>query len=138
MVTIYEIMKDMPAEEKQHYVYLWYHTEGERIIPFYVGIGTKNRWKNTSSRSETFKSFLKTHDCRSMIVAQDLPHFIAREVEIKIKEELKMKGFDILDGEDDLEERKKRQKEGITSMKVKGNWDKYGRPKANVDINLFK
>ena len=32
----------------------------------------------------------------------------------------------------------KRQEEGIAAMKARGEWDKYGRPKANIDWDLFK
>lgn len=32
----------------------------------------------------------------------------------------------------------KRQEEGIAAMKARGEWDKYGRPKANIDRELFE
>ncbi|MDO0823092.1 recombinase family protein [Desulfosporosinus nitroreducens] len=36
----------------------------------------------------------------------------------------------------EMQKREKRQREGIESMKVRGEWEKYGRPKA-IDFNLF-
>ena len=32
----------------------------------------------------------------------------------------------------------KRQEEGIAAMKARGEWDKYGRPKVNIDWDLFR
>jgi len=36
----------------------------------------------------------------------------------------------------EMQKREKRQREGIASMKERGEWEKYGRPKA-IDFNLF-
>ena len=36
----------------------------------------------------------------------------------------------------EMQKREKRQREGIASMKERGEWEQYGRPKA-LDFNLF-
>jgi len=37
----------------------------------------------------------------------------------------------------EMKKREKRQTEGIRAMKERGEWEKYGRPKA-IDYNLFE
>ena len=40
--------------------------------------------------------------------------------------------------EQEREKIRTRQKEGYAAMKARGEWDKMGRPKANIDWDLFK
>ena len=40
--------------------------------------------------------------------------------------------------EQEREKIRTRQKEGYAAMKARGEWDKMGRPKANIDNTLFE
>lgn len=104
------------------------------IVPFYIGKGTKRRWLNKSDRSKTFKEYISTHkDCKSIIVWDHLTDEVALIAERHIKDGLKKHGFKLIDAEDDKEERKRRQLEGIAAKKARGDWDDYGRPRKEIE-----
>ena len=117
---------------------MWLYKTKNGDIPFYVGMGTGGRYKNKSTRSAKFKEFLVNHECYPILCAVNLTCNIARDVEKKIKTELKHRGVSILDGEDCREERKQRQKEGIAAKRASGSWDEYGRPRKEIpDFEKF-
>ena len=132
--TVFDILYNAPEEERRYYVYMWFRIENEEWIPFYIGKGTKDRWKNKSTRSKIFKDYLsKYNDCRPMIIWDNLTDEVALIAERYIKSGLKERGFQLIDAEDDIKERKKRQAEGIAAKKVRGEWGDYGRPKVEIN-----
>ena len=144
-MTYGEALKQAPSEERVVYVYMWLYKTEKGDMPFYVGIGTKDRYKNRSSRSSSFKEFLSAHECYPIRCSVNLTYEFAREVEKKLKSELRARGITILDAEDCKAERRKRQREGIAKMPVvKGKrvsnktGRATGRPQVAVDDDFQK
>lgn len=132
-MTFGDIQLVTPTEERNHYVYVWYYKSNrDEKRPFYVGIGrTKGRWKDRSNRSKKFKEFVKTHDCFSEKAVEGLASAVALAIERQLKIEFIRVGYEILDAENNLEERARRQAEGIAAMPVvdgKRVSGKTGRP----------
>lgn len=137
-MTEFELLQRCLIGEGKPYVYMWLYKTDEGNIPFYVGMGTNLRYKNKGSRSAKFKEFLDNHECYPILCATNLTYEMARSIEKKLKTEIKNRGISLLDGEDDREERKLRQAEGIAAKKASGNWDDYGRPrKESSDFEKF-
>ena len=144
-MTYGELLQQAPSEERIEYVYMWLYKTEEGDMPFYVGIGRNGRYKDRSSRSKAFKDFLATHECYSIKCAIDLTDEVARVVEKKLKEELRMANVVLIDAEDCEPERKKRQREGIDAMPVVNGkrvsvktGRAYGRPSAVSDAEFEK
>lgn len=144
-MTYGEALKQAPSEERVVYVYMWLYKTENGDVPFYVGIGTNDRYKCKCSRSSAFKGFLSSHECYPIRCATGLTYEFAREVEKKLKSELRERGISILDAEDCKPERRKRQREGIAKMPVvKGKrvstktGRTYGRPQVAVDDDFQK
>jgi hypothetical protein len=117
-MTYGEALRASPSEERVEYVYMWFYKTEGGDTPFYVGIGTKDRYKCKSSRSKAFKDFLNNHECYPLICVSHLTLECAREVERGLKSELRTRGIALLDAEDCKSEHKKRQKEGIAAMPI--------------------
>ena len=144
-MTYGEALKQAPSEERVVYVYMWLYKTENGDIPFYVGIGTNNRYKDRSSRSKAFKEFISHHECYPIRCSVNLTYEFARAVEKKLKSELRSRGIAILDAEDCESEHRKRQREGIDAMRVvngkrvsakKGRT--YGRQPLAIDDEFEK
>ena len=145
-MTYGEELRNAPLEERVTYVYMWLYKTENGDIPFYVGMGTGDRYKCRSSRSKAFEAFLVNHECYPIKCVINLTDGIAREVEKKLKEVLKNANISLLDAEDCESEHRKRQAEGIAAMPIvdgkkvslkTGNT--YGRPSVvnHVDFEKF-
>lgn len=139
-MTNLESLQKCPLEKRKCYVYMWLYKTTDGDVPFYVGIGTNRRYKDKSSRSAKFKEFLNNHECYPLLCATNLTREIARDIEKKIKDDLKNRGISILDGEDCHKERKKRREEGIAAMPIVNGkrvstktGNEYGRPAIEID-----
>jgi hypothetical protein len=137
--TFGDIQSATPEEERKYYVYMWYEEVGDKIAPVYVGMGSGNRWRTRSGRSKIVSEYLKSHNCKPQMLVENLALIVAYELEEKIKVKMVERGIKLLDAEHDLNERKRRQREGIDAMPVidgkkvshkTGN--AYGRPKREV------
>lgn len=146
MVTNLDILHGASIDERKVYVYMWLYRTEKGDMPFYVGIGTKNRYKNKSSRSKKFKEFISTHECYPILCATHLTTYLAREVEKALKSELQNRGVVIIDAEDNSRERMKRVEEGIAAMPIVNGkrvstktGNEYGRPaiKLHDDFQKF-
>lgn len=129
--TWYDVYRNTPESERGYYVYMWF----EQGVPVYVGMGSGNRWRNTSNRSKTLRDYIKGKDIQKMVVVPNLPSILALRVEHQIKEELKSRGFTLIDGEGDPDERKRRQREGIRRAIESGVH--FGRAAKEVDVSLM-
>lgn len=133
--TWYEVYLDTPESERRYYVYMWLERDGETWTPFYVGMGSGRRVDNTKNRSKTLREYIEGKEIMRMIVAPKLPCTMAMYVEHRVKTELKSRGFKIVDAEDDKEERKRRQRDGIRQAVESGV--RFGRPATEVrDLSL--
>lgn len=65
--------------EKRFYVYEWYIVETGEV--FYVGKGTKSRYKTRKRDNAFFMRMLSTHDCKSRIVKNKLTEKEAFDLE---------------------------------------------------------
>ena len=94
-----------------------------------------------SGRSKTLQEYIESRTVEVKVVARNLTNLIALRLEEELKKELKSRGCKIIDAEDDREERKRRQAEGIAAMPVDENGKKvsaktgrgFGRPKKEVE-----
>lgn len=133
--TWYEEYCRTPKDKRKYYVYLWSEKVGEALVPFYVGMGSGRRAYNKWNRSKTLREYILGKDINQMIVATDMPISMAMYVEHRIKDELKTRGFNIIDAEDNSEERKRRQQEGI--RKAVENGVRLGRPKKEISLTIL-
>ena len=129
-----EVYLDTPVAERNHYVYVWFERVGDDLIPFYVGKGSGRRAYQTKGRSKTLTEYIASREVEKIIVAPGMPESMAFYMEHRIKEELKSRGFHILDGEGDACERNRRQAEGIERAKASGVH--FGREGKDVDLTL--
>lgn len=120
-----------PSEDKRYYVYVWYYIDNGKGSPFYVGKGTKGRDKSKHSRSKAFSRFVETHECGSLILIDRLSDELAFNIEILVKQAVRDGGYTLLDGEDDLVQRKAAVREGIDRALARGV--RLGRPSKNPD-----
>lgn len=145
-MTYIEELRQAPVEERVEYVYMWLYKAEQGDTPFYVGMGRGDRYKCRSSRSKAFKDFISTHECYSVICVTHLTLEFAREVERRLKLELRARGITLIDAEDCKSEHKERQREGMAAMPIvdgkkvslkTGN--AYGRPSlvSPVDFEKF-
>lgn len=65
--------------KKDFYIYEWYNTDTNEV--FYVGKGTKGRYKNTYHRNTYFKNYLNKYNCDVLKVKIDLDEDEAFELE---------------------------------------------------------
>ena len=139
-------MRSAKEAAGEYYVYIWFERKGGDILPFYVGMSrTENRWKNRSSRSDTFKEYIKGKDVFSMKVITDVCFEVAALCEERLQNEIKQRGFTTVDAEYDSEERKKRQREGIGAMPIVDGKRvstrtgmPTGRPSRGIDITEMR
>lgn len=133
--TWYEEYLNTPESERRYYVYLWLEQVDGEWVPFYVGMGSGKRVSNRSNRSRTLREHIEGKEIKQIIVAPYLPCNMAMYLEHRIKVELKSRGFGLIDGEDDHDERKRRQAEGI--RKAIDSGVRFGRIPKKVDLTLL-
>jgi len=121
-----EFALSQSREKCHYYVYMWYVFKDGEVVPFYIGKGTGERYKIKTGRSPKFEEFVLKNECYSAILVDNLPEELAYYVEEQCKLAIKLLGYQIIDAEHDLKERKKRAKEGIAAAKARGS--KFGRP----------
>lgn len=119
------------SDDRKYYVYIWFYEIDGCDIPFYVGKGCGNRYKNKSSRSKTFLDFVNSHKCTPVIAAYNLTDEEALWAEEQIKARFKDVPLWIMDAENDKTERKHRQRTGIDRAKEKGV--RLGRPRKEPE-----
>ena len=118
-MTYGDIQLNTPENKRIYYVYMWYTIENRQIVPFYVGLGSKNRYRVKSGRSKACADFIKKHPiCYSKKLTEGFALEVARKIEIRVKEGFRELGFQLIDAEDDKTERKQRQAEGIAAMPI--------------------
>ena len=133
--SFYDIYKKTPESERKYYVYMWFEKSGDDWIPFYVGEGSGNRFNNMGSRSQVLREYISSREIKRMIVAPSLPLLLAIKLEESLKSELRRRGYVLIDGEHDVNERKRRQAEGIRKAKERGV--RFGRKEKEVDLTLL-
>lgn len=140
METYGDIQLATPESERKYYVYMWYEEVGGEVVPVYVGMGSGNRWRTRSGRSKATSEYFKKHNCKPQILVCNLALVVACVLEEEIKAGMVQKGIKLLDGEHDLTQRRKRQKEGINAMLVvegkkisRKTGNAYGRPKQQIE-----
>ena len=142
--TWYEHENNTPDDKKIYYVYIWFERNQIIDIPFYVGMGHGTRCE-VAGHNEVVTKYFKTHDCYYKIVAERMSCEFAREIEYHIKKALEERGFKIIDAEDNMKQRKERVRQAVEDMPIvngkrvsKKTGRPFGRPKANVDMEVFK
>lgn len=125
--TYYELYINTPVEKRKYYVYVWFENIEGEPVPFYVGMGSGKRAFNRSSRSKVLREYILGKDIEIKIVANELPFIIACKLEEMLKRELIARGYKLIDGEHDKQERKRRQAEGIAAMPVDENGRKISK-----------
>ena len=73
---------DIEKQNKIFYVYEWYNVDTREV--FYVGKGSKKRYKTVEGRNTYFQNYYGKHDCEVRIVKRKL----SEEVAYKFEEEL--------------------------------------------------
>ena len=127
----------------QFYVYAWFcRSWGD--IPFYVGKGSKDRWRSMSGRSLQFRKIVERFDCFPVILLNWLSEEQADFAEDNAKARFISEGMPLIDMEIKAK-RKMAQREGIDTMPVvdgkrysskKGRT--YGRPSKDIpDFEKF-
>ena len=119
------------SDERKYYVYIWFYEIDGCDIPFYMGKGCGDRYKNKSNRSKTFLDFVNSHKCTPVIAVCNLTDEEALWAEEKIKARFKDVPLWIMDAENDKAEKKRRQKRGIEESKRKGV--RFGRPSKHPE-----
>lgn len=66
-------------EERKYYVYVWYYKDTEKI--FYVGKGTKYRYRSRKRDNPELVNILNSFDCDSKIIKDGLNELEAFELE---------------------------------------------------------
>lgn len=67
---------------KDFYIYEWYNTDTNEV--FYVGKGTKNRYKDTYNRNKYFKNYYNKYNCSVRKVKIDLDENEAFKLEMEL------------------------------------------------------
>ena len=71
----------MPLDpERKYYVYVWFTLDTNEI--FYVGKGTRNRYKTRKRENPFFMNVLNSHECSSKIIKNNLTEQEAYDIEI--------------------------------------------------------
>ena len=99
------------------YVYVFINDDWGSI-PFYVGKGSKNRYKSIKDRSKHILSICEKSNWHSEIIRYFGDEIQALNFEAELKKKYKEQGFPIIDGEITI--RKEAQREGIKAAKEKG------------------
>jgi hypothetical protein len=73
--------------DKDFYIYEWFNVETGEV--FYVGKGTKNRFKNTTKRNKYFKNYFNKYKCDVRKVKTKLTEEEAFALEIELIEKYK-------------------------------------------------
>lgn len=76
-------MQPNNPDAKEFYVYVWWNDDKEEI--FYVGKGTKNRYKDKCERNKWFTNIIKKHNCHPEIIISGLTSKEALEYERRIE-----------------------------------------------------
>ena len=110
-----------PTDNPEHrfYVYVWI-CRSWGYVPFYVGKGTRQRYKQLQGRSIQFRALVERFDCFPMILLDNLSEEQAYLAEAETKRNLIAKGMPIIDAEL-REKRKMAQRTAIASMPVDEN-----------------
>lgn len=74
-------------EKKEFYVYEWYNTVTNEV--FYVGKGTKNRYKNITKRNKYFLDYIKENSVDVRKVYEDLTEEEAFQLEFELTSKYK-------------------------------------------------
>lgn len=90
-------------------------------VPFYVGKGSKARYKSLSGRSEHIKAICSKFNWHTEIVRYFDSEIVAYEYEKRLKEEYKSVGYPIIDGETSIIN-KLSQRRGIEKAKAQGKY----------------
>lgn len=77
--------------ENKFYVYKWFNVETNEI--FYIGKGSKNRYKQVTQRNKLFKEYLNKNNCKSEILQYFENEIDAFEYEHNLIIELKQRGM---------------------------------------------
>lgn len=81
----------MITTDLRYYVYEWFVVETNEI--FYVGKGTKNRYKTRKRENKFFMNFLNSHNCESRILFDGLSETDAYQKEIETISNYKRLGY---------------------------------------------
>lgn len=81
----------MITTDLRYYVYEWFVVETNEI--FYVGKGTKNRYKTRKRQNKFFMNFLNSHNCESRILFDGLSETDAYQKEIETISNYKRLGY---------------------------------------------
>lgn len=81
----------MITTDLRYYVYEWFVIETNEI--FYVGKGTKNRYKTRKRENKFFMDFLNNHNCGSRIIFDGLSEVEAYQKEVEVISEYKKLGY---------------------------------------------
>lgn len=101
-------------------------------VPFYVGKGTKERYRRTAGRSEHIKAICSKNKWHPEIIKYCTTEEDAFDYEKQIKKEYKKLGYPIIDGESSAI-RANNQRAGIIRAKESGR--KFGRPQVQYPDN---
>lgn len=78
-------------DEKRFYVYIWWNDDKEEV--FYVGKGTKNRYKSRkTNRSQYFINTVNKYKCHPEIVVSNLTNDEALQAEVMVEKILRKNG----------------------------------------------
>lgn len=122
-----------PEEDaKDFYVYSFVNDDFG--VPFFVGKGCGNRYKQFSGRSKHVEAILKNYRCHSEILVGGLSEDVAYKKEKEYKKKFKELGYPIIDSE--LVSNHDAQRAGVEKAKAE---DKYkGRRKIHIKEDEFK
>jgi len=79
---------------REFYVYVWWNDDKEEI--FYVGKGTKDRYKNKYERNRWFNNIIKAHNCHPEIIISDLTSDEALKAEAEVEQILRKNGVPLV------------------------------------------
>lgn len=113
------------------YVYIFFNEDWK--VPFYVGKGSENRKDVLKGRNNQIQAIYQKYNCSTRIIMHFSNEKDAYEFEKFLKEDLKNKGFPIIDKEIILNH--EAQRIGIEAAKKAGKYK--GRKKICIDNNIF-
>ena len=114
------------------YVYIFFNEDWG--VPFYVGKGTDNRMNEIRGRNKQIQTIYQKYNCSSRKIMSFSKEKDAYEFEKFLKEDLKNKGFPIIDKEIILNH--EAQRAGIEKAKKAGKYK--GRKEVCIEENVFE